>query len=123
MAAALGFPALAPVEVAPEAAVRFNAAEKAVIVRPEPGGTPGSVKMEASNPIRPAIRARLSGAYRGDARYPSATVNVTNHCNLTCRQSQNGVEGKGQKLMMQDCRHSEHDTPEHGPPGTNQEAE
>ncbi len=32
-----------------------------------------------------AIRARLTGQYRDDAHYPSATVNVTNHCNLTCR--------------------------------------
>jgi sulfatase maturation enzyme AslB (radical SAM superfamily) len=31
------------------------------------------------------IRATLSGQYRDDARYASATVNVTNHCNLTCQ--------------------------------------
>lgn len=30
------------------------------------------------------ILARLSGSYRDDARYPSAIVNVTNHCNLAC---------------------------------------
>jgi MoaA/NifB/PqqE/SkfB family radical SAM enzyme len=30
------------------------------------------------------IRARLTGSYRDDARYPSALVNVTNHCNLSC---------------------------------------
>ena len=31
------------------------------------------------------IRAELSGHYREDGRYPSGTVNITNHCNLTCR--------------------------------------
>ena len=31
------------------------------------------------------IRARLSGHYREDARYPAAMVNVTNRCNLACR--------------------------------------
>jgi MoaA/NifB/PqqE/SkfB family radical SAM enzyme len=30
------------------------------------------------------IRAELVGAYRADAPYPSAMVNVTNHCNLSC---------------------------------------
>lgn len=30
------------------------------------------------------IRARLSGHYRDDARYPAAMVNITNHCNLAC---------------------------------------
>lgn len=30
------------------------------------------------------IRARLSGHYREDARYPAAMVNITNHCNLAC---------------------------------------
>jgi MoaA/NifB/PqqE/SkfB family radical SAM enzyme len=30
------------------------------------------------------IRARLTGSYREDARYPAALVNVTNHCNLAC---------------------------------------
>jgi MoaA/NifB/PqqE/SkfB family radical SAM enzyme len=30
------------------------------------------------------IRAELVGAYRPDAPYPSAMVNVTNHCNLSC---------------------------------------
>jgi MoaA/NifB/PqqE/SkfB family radical SAM enzyme len=30
------------------------------------------------------IRADLSGAYRDDAPYPAAIVNVTNHCNLSC---------------------------------------
>jgi len=30
------------------------------------------------------IRATLTGHYREDARYTSATVNVTNHCNLAC---------------------------------------
>lgn len=30
------------------------------------------------------IRARLTGSYRDDARYPAAIVNVTNHCNLAC---------------------------------------
>lgn len=30
------------------------------------------------------IHATLTGHYRDDARYSSATVNVTNHCNLTC---------------------------------------
>jgi MoaA/NifB/PqqE/SkfB family radical SAM enzyme len=30
------------------------------------------------------IRARLSGHYRESGRYPSATVNVTNQCNLAC---------------------------------------
>lgn len=30
------------------------------------------------------IRALLTGSYRDDARYPSAIVNVTNHCNLSC---------------------------------------
>lgn len=32
----------------------------------------------------PVIRARLSGHYREDGRYPVVVVNVTNHCNLTC---------------------------------------
>jgi len=32
----------------------------------------------------PACRAVLAGAYREDARYPAAMVNITNHCNLTC---------------------------------------
>ncbi|MCC6641764.1 MAG: radical SAM protein [Deltaproteobacteria bacterium] len=31
------------------------------------------------------IRARLSGHYRDDARYPAAIVNITNRCNLSCR--------------------------------------
>ncbi len=31
------------------------------------------------------IRAVLSGHYREDARYPAAMVNVTNHCNLSCK--------------------------------------
>lgn len=31
------------------------------------------------------IRAKLSAPYREDARYGSATVNVTNHCNLACQ--------------------------------------
>jgi MoaA/NifB/PqqE/SkfB family radical SAM enzyme len=31
------------------------------------------------------IRAELTGAYRADARYPAAMVNVTNHCNLSCQ--------------------------------------
>ena len=31
------------------------------------------------------IRARLTGRYREDARYPAAMVNVTNRCNLACR--------------------------------------
>jgi MoaA/NifB/PqqE/SkfB family radical SAM enzyme len=31
------------------------------------------------------IRARLHAPYRDDARYPAAIVNVTNHCNLSCR--------------------------------------
>ncbi len=31
------------------------------------------------------IGARLSGHYRDDATYPAAIVNVTNHCNLSCR--------------------------------------
>jgi MoaA/NifB/PqqE/SkfB family radical SAM enzyme len=31
------------------------------------------------------IRARLTGNYREDARYPAAMVNVTNRCNLACR--------------------------------------
>lgn len=31
------------------------------------------------------IRARLSGHYRDDRRYPAAIVNVTNRCNLACR--------------------------------------
>ncbi len=30
------------------------------------------------------IRATVSGSYSEAAGYPSATVNVTNHCNLTC---------------------------------------
>lgn len=30
------------------------------------------------------IRARLSGHYREDGRYPAAMVNITNHCNLAC---------------------------------------
>jgi MoaA/NifB/PqqE/SkfB family radical SAM enzyme len=30
------------------------------------------------------IRARLTGSYREDARYPAAVVNVTNRCNLSC---------------------------------------
>jgi len=30
------------------------------------------------------IRAKLSGHYRDDARYPAAMVNITNHCNLAC---------------------------------------
>jgi len=30
------------------------------------------------------IRARLTGRYRADGRYPYAIVNVTNRCNLTC---------------------------------------
>jgi sulfatase maturation enzyme AslB (radical SAM superfamily) len=33
---------------------------------------------------RAGIRAQLTGAYRADAPYPSAMVNVTNHCNLSC---------------------------------------
>src|SRR5512139_2099895 len=31
------------------------------------------------------IRARLTGQYRDDARYPAAMVNVTNRCNLSCQ--------------------------------------
>jgi MoaA/NifB/PqqE/SkfB family radical SAM enzyme len=31
------------------------------------------------------IRATLSGHYRNDAQYASATVNITNHCNLECK--------------------------------------
>ena len=31
------------------------------------------------------IKAKLSGHYREVARYPSAMVNVTNRCNLTCK--------------------------------------
>lgn len=30
------------------------------------------------------IRARLTGSYRDDARYPGAIVNITNRCNLAC---------------------------------------
>ena len=30
------------------------------------------------------IRARLTGHYREDARYPAAMVNITNRCNLSC---------------------------------------
>jgi len=33
---------------------------------------------------RAAIRARLSGHYRDDARYGAAVVNVTHKCNLAC---------------------------------------
>jgi MoaA/NifB/PqqE/SkfB family radical SAM enzyme len=36
-------------------------------------------------PWRTAVtHAHLSGEYREEARYPAATVNVTNHCNLRC---------------------------------------
>ncbi len=31
------------------------------------------------------IRAALSGHYREDATYPAAMVNITNHCNLSCK--------------------------------------
>lgn len=31
------------------------------------------------------IRAMLSGHYREDRRYPAAVVNITNHCNLSCK--------------------------------------
>ena len=31
------------------------------------------------------IRAVLSGHYREDAPYPAAMVNITNHCNLSCK--------------------------------------
>ncbi|MDK1023815.1 MAG: radical SAM protein [Gammaproteobacteria bacterium] len=31
------------------------------------------------------LNAELSGYYHDEARYPAAMVNVTNHCNLSCR--------------------------------------
>jgi sulfatase maturation enzyme AslB (radical SAM superfamily) len=31
------------------------------------------------------IRARLQGFYSDEAEYPGAMVNITNHCNLSCR--------------------------------------
>jgi len=39
----------------------------------------------ATGTAAPRIRATLSGRYSETAAYASATVNVTNHCNLTCR--------------------------------------
>ncbi|MBU6444250.1 MAG: radical SAM protein [Alphaproteobacteria bacterium] len=35
--------------------------------------------------IQAKIQARLSGHYREDGRYPSAIVNITNRCNLSCK--------------------------------------
>lgn len=41
----------------------------------------------SASPVSTSLdaRARLGGHYAADARYPSMTVNVTNHCNLACR--------------------------------------
>ena len=36
-------------------------------------------------PTLATIRARLTGYYRDDRRYPGAMVNVTNRCNLACQ--------------------------------------
>jgi MoaA/NifB/PqqE/SkfB family radical SAM enzyme len=35
-------------------------------------------------PVAALDRVRLTGHYRDDARYPTAMVNVTNRCNLSC---------------------------------------
>lgn len=42
--------------------------------------------MAYTSPVdaRAPVRAELRGAYRDDARYPAAIVNVTNRCNLHC---------------------------------------
>jgi sulfatase maturation enzyme AslB (radical SAM superfamily) len=51
---------------------------------PTLASVPGLSK-EVLIPWRTAVtHAHLSGAYREETRYPAATVNVTNHCNLRC---------------------------------------
>lgn len=60
-----------------ESSIAGDAAAKLAFQGASAGNACDAASLEA--------RARLSGRYAEDARYPTVTVNVTNHCNLACR--------------------------------------